>query len=356
MPERHPRLSCMRLAVDVMGGDHGAGVVVTGAVEALVASEVIRELILVGNESDIRQVGSRVLRDSRIRVVATTEVVTMEDGIRDVLRRKRDSSMVRAIEMAAAGEADAVLSCGNTGGLLAASTVKLRPIRGIDRPGIATVIPTPENEFVLIDAGANVECKPMHLVHYAIMGSVYSSEVLGYQRPRVGLLSNGTEESKGNELTQEAYRLCRTLDLNFLGNVEGHDLFAGRVDVVVCDGFVGNITLKTAESLAKGMFRLLKRELMAGPVRRLGAWLARGAFQSIRRRMDPDMYGSAPLLGLNGVVFKSHASASERAIRNGVRLATDAFQHHINDLIGRQILDANARLASISPAGVPAAA
>lgn len=346
----------MRLAVDVMGGDHGAAVVVAGACEALAASRVIRELILVGNEADIRQGAPSELRDSRVRIVPTTEVVTMEDGIRDVLRRKRDSSMVRAIDMVAGGEADAVLSCGNTGGLLAASTVKLRPLKGIDRPGIATVIPTPENEFVLIDAGANVECKPMHLVHYAIMGAAYSSEVLGYSRPRVGLLCNGTEESKGNELTQEAYRLCRNLDLNFLGNVEGHDLFAGRVDVVVCDGFVGNITLKTAESLAKGMFRLLKRELMASPVRKLGAWLARGAFRSIRSRMDPDMYGSAPLLGLNGVVFKSHASASARAVRNGIRLATDAFQHHINDVISAQVAEANARLAAPAPSGVPAAA
>jgi glycerol-3-phosphate acyltransferase PlsX len=214
----------------------------------------------------------------------------------------------------------------------------------VDRPGIATVIPTPENEFVLLDAGANVESKPMHLVHYALMGSIYSSEVLGYPRPRVGLLCNGTEESKGNELTREAHSLCRRLDINFIGNVEGHDLFAGRVDVVICDGFVGNITLKTAESLAKGMFRLLKWELTANPLRKLGAWLAKGAFQSIRRRMDPDMYGSAPLLGLNGVVFKSHASASERAIRNGIRLAAEAFQHHINDLIIQKVSEAEQRL------------
>jgi glycerol-3-phosphate acyltransferase PlsX len=344
----------MRLAVDVMGGDHGAGVVVSGAVTALASSSIIQELILVGNETEIRRSPLPELRDPRVRIVPATDVVAMDDGIREVLR-KRDSSMVRAIDLVASGAADAVLSCGNTGGLLAASTVKLRPLKGVDRPGIATVIPTPENEFVLLDAGANVESKPIHLAHYAIMGATYSAEVLGYQRPRVGLLCNGTEESKGNELTQEAYRMCRALDLNFLGNVEGHDLFAGRVDVVVCDGFVGNITLKTAESLATGMFRLLKRELTANPVRKLGAWLARGAFRAIRQRMDPDMYGSAPLLGLNGVVFKSHASASERAIRNGIRLATDAFQHHINDLIGRQVAEANVRLGFPAPTSVAAA-
>lgn len=349
----------MRLAVDVMGGDSGPGVVVRGALSALSATSSIKELILVGDESEIRKILAPTSADPRVRVVHASEVVTMEDGPTDVLRRKKDSSLVRAIDCAASGQADAVLSCGNTGGLLAAATVKLRRIPGIDRPGIATVIPTPENDFVLLDAGANVEAKPNHLVHYAIMGSVYSSQVLGYERPRVGLLCNGTEESKGNELTREAYRLCRQLDLNFIGNVEGHDLFAGRVDVVVCEGFVGNITLKTAESLAKGMFRLLKRELTANPLRKLGAWLARGAFRAVRTRMDPDMYGSAPLLGLNGVVFKAHAGSSEKAIRNGIRLATEAFQHQMIDLIARQVADAERRLAeggSVSPAPVSSAA
>lgn len=342
----------MRLAVDVMGGDHGPGVVVTGALTALESGDAIRELILVGKESEIAAVSPGLASRSRVRILHAEEVLGMDDAPTEVLRRKKDSSMARAVDLVARGEADAVLSCGNTGGLLAAATVKLRRLAGIDRAGIATVIPTPENEFVLLDAGANVEAKPIHLAHYALMGSIFSSEVLGYSKPRVGLLSNGTEESKGNELTQEAYRLCRQLDIHFIGNIEGHDLFAGRVDVVVCDGFVGNITLKTSESLAKGMFRLLKRELTATPMRRLGAWLSRGAFQSIKRRMDPDMYGSAPLLGLNGVVFKSHAGASEKAIRNGIRLATEAFCHHINDLIVAKAADANQRLAAASTSSV----
>jgi glycerol-3-phosphate acyltransferase PlsX len=336
----------MRLALDVMGGDHGAGVVVAGALAALASTPAIRELVLVGNESAIRSARPDAFGMDRVRIVHATEVVDMEDGPMEVLRRKKDSSMARAMDLVASDQADAVLSCGNTGCLLAAGTIKLRRLEGVDRPGIATVIPTPENEFVLIDAGANVEAKPIHLVQHAIMGAVYAREVLGYERPRVGLLCNGTEESKGNSLTQEAYRMCRRLDLNFLGNVEGHDLFAGRVDVVVADGFVGNITLKTAESLAKGMFRLLKRELTATPLRRLGAWLARGAFRSIRARMDPDMYGSAPLLGVRGVVFKAHASASERAVANGIRLATEAFRHRVNDVIVSQVAEARRRLES----------
>ena len=346
----------MRLAVDVMGGDHGPAVVVRGALQALEDSPSIQQIILVGKEDSIRPHLPSTAAADRVRVVHADQVVAMDDGPMDVLRRKKDSSMARAIELVSNGEADAILSCGNTGGLLAASTIKLRRLRGIDRPGIATVIPTPENEFVLLDAGANVESKPIHLVHYAIMGSLYSSEVLGYSRPRVGLLCNGTEESKGNELTQEAFRLCKQLDLNFVGNVEGHDLFAGRVDVVVCDGFVGNITLKTAESLAKGMFRLLKRELTTSIWRKMGAWMARGAFRSIRSRMDPDMYGSAPLLGLNGLVFKSHASATDRAIRNGIRLATEAHQHRINDRIMAEVETAIQKLGLVrEPSPTPTA-
>ena len=334
----------MRLALDVMGGDHGPGVVVAGALAALESTPGIRELILVGNEAEIRSASPEVARRDRVRIVPASEVVSMEDGPMEVLRRKKDSSMARAIELVSSDQADAVLSCGNTGCLLAASTIKLGRLEGLDRPGIATVIPTPENEFVLIDAGANVEAKPIHLVHHAIMGAVYSEEVLGYSRPRVGLLCNGTEESKGNSLTQEAHRLCRQLDLNFIGNVEGHDLFAGKVDVVVTDGFVGNITLKTAESLATGMFRLIKRELMATPMRRLGAWIARGAFRAVRARMDPDMYGSAPLLGVRGVVFKAHGSASQGAVANGIRLATETFQHRVNEVIERKVAAAHQRL------------
>ena len=179
------------------------------------------------------------------------------------------------------------------------------------------------------------------------MGSIYSREVLGCQNPRVGVLSIGTEESKGNELTLEAFKLCRRLELNFIGNVEGHDLFRNRVDVVVCDGFVGNIVLKTSESLALAMFSLLKRELTASPQRQLGGLLAQNAFRAIRRRMDPEVAGGAPLLGFNGVVFKAHASARERAITNAIRVTTENLQHQVNQLIAEQIARANERLAEL---------
>ncbi len=211
----------------------------------------------------------------------------MEDKPVEGLRKKKDCSIARAIELVKDGQAEAVISPGNTGGIFAAATLKLGRLPGVERGGIATVIPSMDNEFVLLDSGANIECKPLHLLQYAVMGNVYSREILGCKRPRVGVLSIGTEDSKGNELTLEAFQLCKLLDLNFVGNVEGHDLFKNRVDVVVCDGFVGNIVLKTCESLATGIFSMLKRELTRNPKRKLGAFLAQNAFRTIKHRMDP---------------------------------------------------------------------
>src|SRR3989441_645447 len=345
----------MRIAVDVMGGDHGCGVVIEGARRALQAEPTITTLYLVGNQSAIHAaLPARGFRDHRMRVVHAAEVLTMEDKPAAALRRKKDCSIARAVELVHEGKADAVVSLGNTGGIFAAATFKLGRIPGVDRGGIATVIPAPDNEFVLLDSGANIECKPIHLAHYAVMGSVYSREVLGYKNPRVGILSIGTEETKGNELTLQAFKLCKQLDLNFVGNIEGHDLFKGRVDVVVCDGFVGNIVLKTCESLAMGIFTMLRRELKANLGRKLGALLAQNAFRTIRKRMDPEAYGGAPLLGFNGAVMKAHGSARERAIASAIRVTTESLQHRINQIIAEQIARANERLvAAETPVSAP---
>ena len=269
----------------------------------------------------------------------------MDDRPVAAIRRKKDCSIVRAVDLVKSGKAEAMISPGNTGGIVAAATLKLGTLPGIERPGIATVIPAPENEFVLLDSGANIESKPNHLLQYAVMGHVYSREILGHKKPRVGILSVGTEAIKGNELTLEAFRLCEKIPINFIGNVEGHDLFRNRVDVVVCDGFVGNIVLKTCESLAKGMLTWLKAELMKNYKRQLGALLARNAFRAITRRMDPDGYGGAPLLGLNGNVMKAHGAARERAIMNAVRITGDTIQHRINRLITEEIATAMECLA-----------
>src|SRR5258706_1700126 len=302
----------MRIAVDVMGGAQGCGVVIEGVNRELQSDKKITSLYLVGNRADIHAALPKGgFRDHRVRVVHASEVLTMEDKPAAALRRKKDCSIARAVELVHDHKADAVVSVGNTGGIFAAATFKLGRIAGLDRGGIATVIPTPDNEFVLLDSGANIECKPLHLAQYAIMGSIYSREILGYKKPRVGVLSVGTEETKGNELTLEAFRLCKLLDINFVGNVEGYDLFNNRVDVVVCDGFVGNVVLKTCESLAMAMFTMLKRELTTNPKRQLGALLAQNAFRAIKRRMDSEVAGGAPLLGFKGTVMKAHGSARE---------------------------------------------
>ena len=328
-----------------MGGDHGCGVVIEGAKRALQADKRITALYLVGNQSAIHAALTQSgFCDPRVQVVHASEVLTMDDKPSAAVRKKKDSSIVRAVELVHEGGADAVISLGNTGGIFAAATFRLGRIPGVDRGAIAAVIPTPDHDFVLLDAGANIECKPIHLAHYAVMGSIYSREILGCENPRVGILSIGTEDSKGNELTLEAFRLCKQLDLNFVGNIEGHDLFRDSVEVVVCDGFVGNIVLKTCESLALALFSMLKRELTANPKRKLGALLARNAFRSIKRRMDPEGSGGAPLLGFNGAVMKAHGSARERQIASAIQITADNIQHHVNQIIAREIACANENL------------
>jgi len=328
-----------------MGGDHGCGVVIDGVRLALQANPAITEIYLVGNQAEIEPALKQSrCRDSRVRIVHASEVVTMDDKPLIGVRKKKDSSLLRAVELLEEGKADALISSGNTGGLVAAATIKLRRLEGVERPAIAAIVPSAKNEFVLIDAGASPECKAIHLAHFAIMGNIYSREILGRKSPRVGILSNGSEEIKGNDLTREALKLCQQLDLNFIGYVEGNDLFSDHVEVAVTDGFIGNLVLKTCESMGKGMLRMVKRELAANPVRKLGAALARNAFSTIKQRMDPDAYGGAPLLGLNGNIIKAHGSSRERAIMNAIRVSTETIQHHIKEMIQQEVLQANQRL------------
>ena len=347
-----PAFRIMRIAVDVMGGDHGCEVVIEGVKRALQSDLNITHVYLVGRQSEVEEaLTTTSLRDRRVEVVHATEVLMMDDKPVNALRKKRDCSIARAVELVHDRRADAVISRGNTGGIFAAAAFKLGRLPGVDRGAIATVIPTPESAFVLLDAGANIECKPTHLVHYAVMGSVYAHEVLGVSNPRVGLMSIGREDSKGNELTLESFRLLKQTDLNFVGNVEGHDLFENYVDVVVCDGFVGNVILKTCESLALAMFTMLRHELTRNPKRKLGGLLAQNAFRAIKRRMDPEGYGGAPLLGFNGTVMKAHGSSRERAITSAIRVTVETVQHRVQEIIARDIAHTNARLAAVtSPA------
>ena len=335
----------MRIAVDVMGGDHGCGVAIAGVKLALQAYPGISELFVVGLQPDIEAALKRAgLKDSRLRVHHTSEVITMDDKPLDAVRKKKDCSMVRALELVRDGKAEAIISLGNTGALVASATFKLRRLDPVERPAIATVMPSAKSEFVLLDAGANHECRPVHLLQFAIMGSIYSRELLGHNNPRIGILSNGTEETKGTDLTREAAKLCQQADLNFVGYVEGHALFADQIEVVVTDGFTGNIVLKSVESMGKAIVRLLRRELAANPLRKVGATLAQGALRNIKRRMDPEAYGGAPLLGLKGVVIKAHGSAREKAIMNAIRVATETIQQRINETIADEVKRANEKL------------
>ena len=344
----------MRIAVDVMGGDRGCGVAVGGVKLALREYSHISELLLVGRDEDIQAaLREQGCSDSRITVEPASQVLTMEDKPREALRKKKDSSIVRAIELIKDGRADALVSPGNTGGLMMAAMIKLRPLQPVERVALAAVMPSKDREFILLDAGANAECKPIHLAQFAVMGSVYSREILGRDKPRVGVLCNGSEASKGNELTRETSRLCREIDVNFIGNVEGHDLFADRVEVVVTDGFMGNIVLKSCESLGKAIKQTLSESFRSTPMNKLGAWLATNATNKIKQRFDADAYGGAQLLGLNGTVVKAHGSSSEFAIMNAIRVAAEFAKHKINETIANEVSAANATIANLKSASSP---
>ncbi len=330
----------MRIAVDAMGGDFAPQNIVAGAAEALRTDAQIARLFLVGDrvriEAELRKAGST---DSRVHIVHASEVIEMQDPPVQAVRRKKDSSMSRAIDLVKKGEADAVVSAGNTGALLTASQLKLRTLEGVDRPGLACLIPAPENVFVLMDAGANLEPHPSNLVQYAIMGSMYSKQILGYKDPRVAVFSIGSEDMKGNELSLEAHRLLKQSDLNFVGNIDGHDLFANIADVVITDAFVGNAVLKACESTARLIAHWLKDEMKKNPLRMLGGLLAAGAFRTLKRKADPDEYGGAVLLGINGTCIKAHGASSPNAVKNAIRVATEfvecQFNQHIVDEIKR---------------------
>jgi glycerol-3-phosphate acyltransferase PlsX len=254
------------------------------------------------------------------------------------VRKKRDSSISRAVELVKSGEADAVVSAGHTGAAVAAATIKLRMLPGIDRPAIAALMPTETGKsFILCDAGANPDATAQQIEDNAIMALAYCEHVLERENPKAGLMSNGTEEYKGNALTQAAFELLRDSGLNFHGNVEGHDIFEGVVDVVVTDGFTGNVILKTSEALAKSMFRMLKRELTANPIRKAGALLCKPGFLKLKAATSADEAGGMPLLGVNGVVIISHGGASPYAMKNAIRMACATVSHNLNPYLIKQV-------------------
>ena len=297
----------MKIALDAMGGDNAPASVVEGAVLAARAYDV-----------------------EILRVVHAPQVVMMHESPSFVVRRKRESSIWMATDLVRQGAASAVISAGNTGAAMATALFLLGPLRGVERPAIAIVLPTLHGNSLLLDAGANVDCKPQHLLQFAIMGHVYLERVLGRSRPRIGLLSIGEEDTKGNEVTKEAFKLLKDMPFNFVGNVEGRDVYLGGADVIVCDGFIGNIALKISEGLADTLLKLLKREIQGSLGGRLGYLFLRSCFAKFKRRVDYAEYGGAPLLGVNGISIICHGRSSPWAIQNAVRVSADFIRRDLN--------------------------
>ena len=321
-----------------MGGDKAPDVVIEGARDALSQVEGIESIILVGDEARLRKLSAELgLTDSRARFVQAEEVIEMHESAVRALRKKKKSSISIATDLVKSGEADAVVSAGNTGAAVAAATLKLRLLKGVERAGIASPIPNEHGICNILDAGANPEARPSHLVGYAVMGSVYAKHVLRCRdQAVVGLMSNGEEDEKGTAFTKETFSLLKELhdsgkaDFNFVGNVEGHDLFETRLDVCLCDGFVGNVVLKSCEATAKAMSKWLKLEFKRSPMRMMGAILSKGAFGAVKDRTNYESYGGSPLLGVNGVCIIAHGSSSALAIQNAIRVAAETVSHRVN--------------------------
>ena len=327
-----------------MGGDGAPQNCVAGAVQALQEYSALEKLFLVGDEAILRaELEKHRCRDPRLEIVHTTQVVTMSESAVEAVRRKKDSSISRAVDLVKLGQADAVVSAGHTGAAVAATTIKLRTLEGVDRPGIAALLPTETNLCVLIDAGANTDARPEHMLQYAVMGAVFSRDVLGYENPAIGLMSIGGEDAKGSEFTKDIFKLLRASGLNFRGNIEGHDLFQNPVEVVLCDGFTGNVVLKSCEATAEAVFRWLKNELKKTPLRLTGAMMAKGAFQTIKRKTNYEEYGGSPLLGVDGICIIAHGSSSAKAIKNAIRVAMESIKTRINPKIVEELASFYAR-------------
>ena len=327
----------MNIALDAMGGDHAPLVNIHGAREALKRNSNITKLFLVGDEPTlIKECSKAQLKDPRVEIVHAQDVVEMHESATKTLRTKRKSSIAIATDLVKAGNADAVISAGNTGAAVANATLKLRTLQGVERAGISSPFPNEHGVCSLLDAGANPEAKPEHLLAYGIMGAVYAKHVLGSARPRVGLMSNGEEDEKGTAFTKETFQLLKTLEdtgkapFEFVGNVEGHDLFGTKLDVILCDGFTGNIILKTAEATAKAMSKWLKVEFKRSPLRALGAAMSMGAFKAVKQRSSYESYGGSPLLGVNGVCIISHGGSSALAMQNAIRVAVESVSQEVN--------------------------
>lgn len=327
----------MKIAVDAMGGDFAPKVVVEGAVAA--SEEWGIPVILVGKEEVVTEELKKCKAGNLpVEVCHASETIAMDESPSVVLRKKRDSSIKVCFDLVKNGKADAMVSAGNSGAVMAHAVFMLKTVEGIERPAIVAVVPNLKKATIFLDVGANVECKPFHLAQFALMGSVYAKYLFHIDNPKVGLLSNGEEESKGNELVKETHEMLKNSELNYTGYVEGGDVFNGKMEVVVCDGFVGNIVIKSLEGLIYAVAGLLKKEIEKSFFAKVGYLFAQKAFVDTKKKMDYSEYGGAPLLGVNGGVIISHGSANAKAIKNAVRMGYEYAVSNVTQKISEEIL------------------
>lgn len=326
----------MKIAIDAMGGDHAPLEPVKGAIDAL--QHIDAEMVLIGDEGQIRQELKKYKYDeSRVTVVHTSEVITGEDKPVVAIKRKKDSSMVVGLLQLKDKEIDAFVSAGNTGALLAGGLLRVGRIKGIDRPALCSVYPTRTGMSILADAGANADCKPRNLLEFGIMGSLYAQNVLSIDNPRVGLANIGHEEGKGNALVIEAYDMLKESNVNFIGNVEARDIPDGATDVIVCDGFTGNVILKLSEGVAKSFSSMIKEIFMKSPLTKVAALLVKNGLGEMKKGMDYTEYGGAPLLGVKGLVVKAHGSSNAKAFMNAIRYAEKAAASGVVEKIAAEV-------------------
>ena len=326
----------MKIAVDVMGSDKGPSVVIQGALDA--AKKQTFDIVLVGDEKIIkRELIQHGHTDSNIQIKHASEIIAMHEPPSQAIRRKKDSSMIKAVVLVKNKEADAVVSAGNTGAYMASATIYIRTIESIERPAIATLMPTLSGFSLLLDVGANVDCSPLNLYQFAIMGNEYSKYILKKGTPKVGLLNIGEEEHKGNDLTKKTYAELKKAPINFVGNIEGRDIFNSKVDVIVCDGFIGNVILKAIEGLGENICLKLRNELKSNFLSKIGAMLSRGAYKNFKKSLNYAEYGGAPFLGINGVCIKAHGNSSSLAIKNSILVAEKFVNNHVNEHIKERL-------------------
>lgn len=327
----------MRVALDAMGGDHAPAVTVEGAIETVNYYEDI-DVILVGIESVLKaELNNKKYPPERISIRHASQIVGMDESPSNAIRKKKDSSIRKAVELVKSGEADAVISAGHSGVVMGTALLLLGTSRNVDRPAIAAIMPTFKVPFILIDAGANLHCRPENLLQFALMGSTYCEALFGRMKPKVALISTGEEDTKGNELIRDTFKLLKKADLNFIGNIDGKDIFSGKADVIVCDGFTGNVILKTSEGLADAIIKMLKREVANLPAGRIGYLLIKPALKNFKRKTDYDEYGGAPLLGINGTCIISHGRSTAKAIRNAMRVASDFAENKVYETVASAI-------------------